>query len=77
MTMIASISESIRSNQEEILLLQYCYKKLRGKPLGLGSTDLELTPRSMAVANKPPKKPIRFTAADLVMNKHVLLFTSV
>ena len=36
------------------------------KPLGLGSTDLELTPRSMAAAGiKPPKKPPRFTAADL------------
>jgi hypothetical protein len=36
------------------------------KPAGLGSSDLELTPRSMAAAGiVPPKKPPRFTAKDL------------
>ena len=36
------------------------------KPVGLGSTDLELTPRSMAAAGiEPPRKPPRFTAETL------------
>ena len=36
------------------------------KPVLLGSSDLEYTPRSMAAAGiKPPKKTPRYTAADL------------
>ena len=36
------------------------------KPPGLGTTDLDLTPRSMAAAGiAPPKKSPRFKAEDL------------
>ena len=53
-----SLPESLRSVEEEVL--QHGYKKATWKkPVGLGSTDLELTPRSMAAAGiEPPESPL-------------------
>ena len=61
------VPKSVRSRAKKVLLLQYRHKASRwDKPIMLGSSDLELTPRSMAAAGiTPPKKTPRFTAKDL------------
>ena len=66
--MIAQVYQKVYDSETK----QFYYYNTRtgesrfDKPVLLGSSDINLTPRSMAAAGiKPPKKTPRYTAADL------------